>query len=51
MLSERDVDGVITVKRTVQHTEEQEVEVEGKSQPEVLLGAWRCNFSTRAVRI
>ena len=49
MLSERDIDGVITV-RTEQHTDEQEVGAEGKSQSEVLLGVEMCKISTRAER-
>ena len=36
----REVDGVVTVRRMVQHTDEQEVGTEGKSQAEVLLGVW-----------
>ena len=32
MMSERDVNGVVTVWRTVQHTDEQEVGAEGRSQ-------------------
>ena len=49
---ERDVDGVIciTVRGTVQHTDEQDVGAKGKSQPEVLLGVGRCKSSTMTVR-
>ena len=50
MLSERDVDGVVTLRRTFQHIDEQEMGEEGKSQPEVLLCVGRCKIGTRAVR-
>ena len=50
MSSERDVDGVITVGRTVQHTDKHGVGVEGKSQLEVLLGFGRCKSSKQRVR-
>ena len=41
MSSERGVDGVITVRGTVQHTDNHEVGAEGKSQPKVLQGFGR----------
>ena len=47
---ERDVDGVITIRRTAQHTDKQEVGAEGMSQPEVLLGVGRCKSQTWRVR-
>ena len=50
MLSERDVDGVVTVRRMVQHTDYQEVGAEAKSQPAVPLGVGRWKISARAVR-
>ena len=36
--------------KTGQHTDEQEVAAEGKSQPEVLLGVGRWKINTTAVR-
>ena len=50
MLSERDVDGVVIIGRTVQHTDKHEVEAEGKLQPEELLWFGRCKSSTQRVR-
>ena len=50
ILPERDVDGVVTVRRMVQYTYEQEVGAEEKSQPVVLLGVGRYKIRTRAVR-
>ena len=49
MLSEKDVDGVVTVWRTVQCTVKNVVRTEGRSQPEVVLGFGRCKSSTRRV--
>ena len=46
----REVDGVVTVKGRVQHTDKQELGVEGKSQPKVLLVVGRCKISTCTVR-
>ena len=37
---ERDVDGVVTVWRMVQHIDKQEVGAEEKSQPKGLLWVW-----------
>ena len=50
MLSERDVDEVITVGRTVQYTVKQKVGAEGKLQPKVLLEIGWCKISTRTMR-
>ena len=50
VIFERDVVGVITVGRTVPHTDKHKVGVEAKSQPEVLLGVGRCKSSTQRVR-
>ena len=47
---ERDVVGVITVERTVPHTDKQKVGVEVKSQPELFLGVGRWKSSTQRVR-
>ena len=47
---ERDLVGVITVERTVPHTDKHKVGVEAKSQPEVLLGVGRWKSSTQRVR-
>ena len=41
--------GVVTIWRTVQHTDKQEVGAEGKSQPKVLLMVGRCKVSGRVV--
>ena len=43
------VDGVVMVRRMVQHTGEQEVGPEEKSQPEVFLRVGRYMISTRVV--
>ena len=45
MSSERDIYGVITVWRILQHTDKQEVEAEEKLQPKVLLGVGRYKIS------
>ena len=47
---EGDVKRIIPVRRTVQYTAKQEVVVEGKVQPKVLLGVRRGKGSTRTVR-
>ena len=47
---ERDLVGVITVERTVPHTDKQKVGVEAKSQPELFLGVGRWKSSTQRVR-
>ena len=49
-LRKRDVEEVVTVQKMVQHTDEQEVGVEGKSQPNLLRGNGWCKISTWTVR-
>ena len=51
MLAEREIDinGVIPVWRTVQHMDKQEVVVEGKGQPKVLLVARKGEGRTQTV--
>ena len=46
LLAERDANGVVTVRRMVQHTDK-EVGVEGKSQSKVFLGGWGCTQTVR----
>ena len=52
MLSESnaDVNGAISVWGMAQHTDEQEVGSEGKSQADVPLGVGRCMIGKRTVR-
>ena len=44
------MDGVVTVRRMVQHTDNEEVGVEGKSQPKIIFGFGRCKIISQIVR-